>query len=83
MKQKILAFVMGGVLKFEGVQVRGGGGAGDIKALRKWMEGYPKTGPFICKVCQESVGSEGERVAVWVDLEDQNHFEVMHRQHAD
>ncbi len=82
MRQKILAFVMGGVLKFEGVQVRGGSG-GDIKALRKWMESAPRSGPWVCKACEESVGKEGERVAVWVDLDDPNHFEVMHRQHAD
>ncbi len=82
MRHKILAVVRGGVLKFEGVQVRGGQG-GDINALRKWMEGYPKAGPWVCRVCQERVEAEGARVAVWVDLEDATHFEVMHREHSD
>lgn len=83
MKSKILAFVMGGVLKFEGVHMRSGVSGGDVKALRKWMESSPKAGPWVCKVCQQSVGTEGERVAVWVDLDDPSHFQVMHRQHAD
>jgi hypothetical protein len=82
-RSKILAFVTGGVLKFEGVHMRAGISGGDVNALRKWMEAFPKPGPFVCKVCQESVGAEGERVAVWVDLADPSHFEVMHRQHAD
>lgn len=83
MRQKMLANVRRGFLKFEGVQVRGGRGGGDINALRKWLEGYPKSGPWVCSVCQEQVGAEGEGVAVWVDLQDQNHYEVVHRHHPD
>ncbi len=85
MRQKIFAFVLGGVLKFEGIKVlpSWAGGGGDVIALRKWMEASPKTGPWTCKVCQESVGADGEHVVVWVDLNDPNHFDVMHPQHAD
>lgn len=83
MRYKIMAFVMNGFLKFEGVQVRDGSG-GDVKALRKWMEAAPKSGPWVCKACEQSVGTaEWDRVAVWVDLDDPAHYEVMHRNHAD
>lgn len=82
MRQKVMANVMGGTIYFEGLPSVGGGGAkpGDV---RKWFEAHKKKGPWVCPACQESVGKEGERVVVYVDLADPNCFELVHRQHAD
>ncbi len=79
---KVSAAVMSGDLYFEGLHSVGGGWAkpGDV---RKWFDGHKKKAPWVCPVCQESVGAEGERVAVWVDLADSNCFEVVHRHHPD
>lgn len=82
MKQRVSAIASGGVLRFEGVLVRGGKG-GDATALRKWLDTHQKKGPWVCSVCNESVGAEGERVVVLLDLENADYFVVMHRQHAD
>lgn len=82
MKQRVSAVARGGVLKFEGLLVRGGQG-GDANAVRKWMDAHQKKGPWVCRVCNESVGAEGERVVVFVDLDDGDYFEIVHRQHAD
>lgn len=81
MRQKIMANVMGGTLYFEGLPSIGGGDAkpGDV---RKWFDSHKNKGPWRCRVCQEGVGREGERVVVIVDLRDATCFEVVHRQHA-
>jgi hypothetical protein len=82
MKQRVSAVARGEVVKFEGLLVRGGQG-GDANAVRKWLEVHQRKGPWVCKVCNESVGAEGERVVVFVDLADSDYFEIVHRQHAD
>ncbi len=82
MKLKVSATVSEGILRFEGLHSVGGGWSkpGD---LSRWFDAHKTKGPWVCSVCQEGVGEEGERVAVWVDLTDGNCFEVVHRRHPD
>ncbi len=82
MKNKVSAVVMGGNLYFEGLRSVGGGSA-NPNEVRRWFDAHKKKGPWVCPVCQESVGAEGDRVAVFVDLADPNCFEVVHRHHPD
>ncbi len=82
MRNKVSAVARDGVLKFEGMMVTAGAG-GNPGAVRKWFDAHQKKGPWVCGVCRASVGEDGERVVVYVDLADPNCFEVVHREHAD
>ena len=82
MKQKVSAIANGTDIMFEGVMM-GQGGGGNPRELRKWFDAYKKPGPWVCPVCQGSVGEDGERVVVYIDLADRNCFQVFHRMHAD
>lgn len=82
MRQKVMANVIGDAVYFEGLPSVGGGGAAKPGDVRKWFDAHKKKGPWACPVCKESIGSNGGRVVVYVDLDDPNCFEVVHRQHA-